>query len=115
MELPPLGVCYDEATVRLARWSRGALVASPAVFPVAARFPAGPYRVSEFPDGALVQLDVADPGDGVFLHGPSAVSRCGAPDAGLGIQLEPRPQPLRHCVFFRAGDVQLPVLCNLHG
>ena len=77
MELPPLGVCYDEATVRLARWSRGALVASPAVFPVAARFPAGPYRVSEFPDGALVQLDVADPGDGVFLHGPSTVSRCG--------------------------------------
>ena len=54
-------------------------------------------------------------GDGVFLHDPAVIPRCGGADDRLGAQIEPQPQPFFHGVLSRARDIQLLALRNGHG
>ena len=59
------------------------------------------------PDGEPLQLDVADPGNGVDFDDELAAVSGGSSDIGLSIELIPGPQPGSHGVFVRrSADVQ---------
>ena len=55
----------------------------------------------------LVQLDAANLWDDVVVDEALVVGRCGWPDVGFCVDLEPSLHPLAHCVLLRADDVQL--------
>ena len=59
------------------------------------------------PDGEPLQLDVADPGNGVGFDDKLAAVCGGSSDIGLSIELISGPQPGSHGVFVRrSADVQ---------